>query len=53
MQSKKIERLGDDIELSILLVLSNPREKKMMFKMARSGCFGPYLKMKDRKFYVG
>lgn len=21
--------------------------------MARSGCFGPYIKVKDRKFYVG
>lgn len=52
MESKKIGRFGDDIGLSLLLVLSNPREKKQMFKMARTGCFGPYIKIKERKFYV-
>ena len=52
-RSKKIDHINDDSRLSILLVLSNPREKFNMFKLAMRGCFGPYFKINNNnKFYV-
>lgn len=52
MESKRVTISSNEIELSILLVLSSPREKKEMLKMAKTGCFGHFIKVKDRSFYL-
>lgn len=38
--------------MSILMVLSNPKDKKLMIYNAKNGCFSRYLKIRDREFQV-
>ncbi len=34
--------------MNILMVLTNPKDKKLMLHNAKNGCFSHYLKLKGR-----
>jgi hypothetical protein len=52
VSSKKVKFIDHEIELSLLIVFTNPRDKKTMIKIAQRGCMGHYIKANGRKYYL-
>lgn len=52
MESRQVNFYDNEIETSLLMVLSNPRDKKLMISNAKHGCFVKSIKTKNRKHSV-